>query len=438
MCAAPDETITIAQARGPVLGATSRLAFGLSTMGAVAIDAATGDLLVAGRRVFPIGLSDPPPRLGTAPASGLPAWAEIAGAGVNFVRNYTVFTAAVVEEQLLAVRQELDAAEAEGLQVWLALAGIDRDLSKRQLFDQVVNDLKGHGGLGVWKGVDEPALGRVPVEGCVGVYRRLRALDPAHPVAIIEAPRAPASTPGQTLPLSEAAVRPYARACDIHGVDIYPVSIPPGAHAGGPPVNTDISVVGDMTRILARATGRRAIWTTLQIAWSGVFPPHPVVFPTLQQARFMAYDAIIAGARGLFLFGGQFKQVMTPADRKRGWNWTYWDRVQRPLLVELTDTAHTTALLAPPATQPVAASAPDIALSTRQAGGVFHLIAVRRSPTGSETVRFTSLPPSATHGTVLEHPGNPARTITATHGAFRDPAPFGPHHARVYRFTTPA
>ena len=27
----------------------------------------------------------------------------------------------------------------------------------------------------------------------------------------------------------------------------------------------------------------------------------------------MAYDAIIAGARGLFFFGGQFKQVMTPA-----------------------------------------------------------------------------------------------------------------------------
>ena len=60
-----------------------------------------------------------------------------------------------------------------------------------------------------------------------------------------------------------------------------------------------------MTRILARATGRKAIWTTLQIAWSGVLPPrHRLVFPTLPEARFMAYDAIIAGARGLFFFGG--------------------------------------------------------------------------------------------------------------------------------------
>ena len=55
----------------------------------------------------------------------------------------------------------------------------------------------------------------------------------------------------------------------------------------------------------------------------------------------MAYDAIIAGARGLFFFGGQFKQVMSAADRERGWNWTYWGHVQRPLLLELTDAAHT-------------------------------------------------------------------------------------------------
>jgi len=405
-------------------------------MSATAIEAATGDVVVAGRRVFPIGLSDPPPVTGTAPNGGLPAWSEIAGAGVNFVRNYTVWTAAAAEEQLLAVRRELDAAQAEGLQVWLALAGIDRDLSKRPLLDEIVNALKGHAGLGIWKGIDEPALGRAPVSGCVDVYRHLRALDPEHPVAITEAPRAAAPTPGRTLPLTEAAVRPYAAACDVHGVDIYPVSIPPGRHAGGPPVNTDIGVVGDMTGLLARATGRRAIWTTLQIAWSGVLPPHPLVFPTLQQARFMAYDAIIAGARGLFFFGGQLTQAMTPADRQHGWNWTYWEHVQRPLLVELTDTAHTSALLAPLAAQPVKASASDVLTSARHTQGVFHLIAARRSASGSVTVHFSDLPANATHGTVLEHPGNPARRVGAAHGSFTDPAPFGPHHARVYRFAT--
>jgi hypothetical protein len=401
------------------------------------VDPSSGDLLVGGKRVFPIGLSDPPPVGSTAPNSGLPAWQEIASAGVSFVRNYTVWSAAAFEEQLLPVVQELDAAQGHGLQVWLALAGVDNNLSHQPLLDQIVNAVKGHPGLGVWKGADEPAIARVPAAGCVAVYKHLQALDPDHPVAIIEAPRAPAAGAGTT-PLNAAAVKPYAAACDIHGVDIYPVSVPPGAHAGGPPVNTDISVVGDMTRILVQATGRRSIWTTLQIAWSGVFPPNRVVFPTLQQARFMAYDAIIAGARGLFFFGGQFTQVMNAADRQRGWNWTYWEHVQRPLLVELNGAAHAAALLAPVAALAVHASAADIALSAREAGGFLYVIAVRKSATATGPVHFTGLPAQVTHGTVLAHPGNPARQITVAGGAFTDPSPFAPHNARVYQFPLPA
>jgi hypothetical protein len=400
------------------------------------VEPSTGALVVGGKRVFPIGLSDPPPLASTAPNSGVPAWAEIAAAGVNFVRNYTVWTAAAAAEQLLAVAQELDAAQQHGLHVWLALAGIDADLSRQELLDRIVNTVKGHPGLGVWKGVDEPALGRLPVAGCVAVHQHLRALDPDHPIAIIEAPRAPGPTRSKTAPLTAAAVRPYAAACDIHGVDIYPVSVPPGAHAGGPPVNTDISVVGDMTRILRRASPGKPIWTTLQIAWSGVFPPHPVVFPTLPQARFMAYDAIVAGASGLFFFGGQFEEVMNAADRRRGWNWTYWDHVQRPLLVELTDGAHTAALIAPISAHRVTASAADIALSVREAGGFLYLIAVRKSPVQTGEVRFSGLPSTVSRGTVLAHPGgNPARRITATRGTFTDPSPFAPHNARVYRFS---
>ena len=117
---------------------------------------------------------------------------------------------------------------------------------------------------------------------------------------------------------------------------------------------------------------------TLQIAWSGVLPPHPVVFPTLPQARFMAYDAVVHGARGLFFFGGQFKQVMNAADRKRGWNWTYWREVQRPLVEELSDAAHMAALTAPLAALPIRANAADIALSARAAGAV--ALPDRRSP----------------------------------------------------------
>src|SRR5690348_8568521 len=115
-------------------------------MTASSIDAATGNLLVNGQAVLPLGLSDPPPLGSTAP-NGRDAWAEIGDAGVNFVRNFTVWRQAALDEQLIAVGAELDAAPGHGLQLWLALAGADNDLSRRSLLDRVVNTFKGHPGL---------------------------------------------------------------------------------------------------------------------------------------------------------------------------------------------------------------------------------------------------------------------------------------------------
>jgi len=402
------------------------------------VDPATGDLLVAGRRVFPIGLSDPPPVDGTAPGGG-PAWAAIASGGVTFLRHYEVWTAAGAAEQLIEVGRKLEAASQHGLQLWLALAGVDNDLSKQALLDRIVNTVKGHPGLGAWKGADEPAHGHVAAAGCLAVYRHLRSIDPDHPVVLIEAPRGPSPNPqSRDTRLTVAAVRPYAPACDIHGIDIYPVSKPPGLHAGGPPVNTDISVVGDMTRLIRSASPGKPAWTTLQIAWSGSIPPHPIVFPTFVQARFMAYDAIVAGARGLFFFGGHIKAAMSAADRQLGWNWTFWQHALHPLLQELTDAQHMQALTAPISARTIKASAADVAVSAREAGGFLYAIAVRRSPRLTGPVRFTGLPAGIRVGTVLAHPGgNPARPVRVSAGAFTDPSPFGPHNARVYRFSLP-
>ena len=202
-------------------------------------------------------------------------------------------------------------------------------------------------------------------------------------------------------------------------------------HAGGPPVNTDISVVGDMTAIIAQATRRKAIWTTLQIAWSGVFPPHPVVFPTLQQARFMAYDAIVAGARGLFFFGGH---IQAGDERRRPRARLELDVLERASsgrsLEELTDADHTPALTAPPSSHAIRANAPHIGLSAREAGGFLYLIAVRRSPTATGKVRFTGLP--ARH-----HARHRARTPDATTRPARSlrPAERSPTRARSGRTT---
>src|SRR4051794_20511395 len=107
------------------------------------IDGSTGNLLSAGRAVFPIGLSDGPPVGGRTPVGG-DAWAEIARAGVTFVRNYTVWQANGLDEQLASVGAMLDAARSHRLQVWLALAGVDKNLAREAMLDRIVQTFKPH------------------------------------------------------------------------------------------------------------------------------------------------------------------------------------------------------------------------------------------------------------------------------------------------------
>jgi len=395
-------------------------------MSVVSIDPATGSLLVGGARIFPIVLSNPPPAAGTAP-SGRNGLAEVAAGGVNFVRSGRGdWNAEFADGQIASERSLLDAAASHGLRCWTWLGGLTNlpagaGSANEQLLAQVVAALKGHSALGAWKGVDEPALAKVAPAAVVRGYQRLRALDPDHPLVLIEAPLG-----------TVAELARYAAACDVTGADIYPVSYPPGIHAGG--ANSDVSVVGDVTRKLAQAARGKPVWTTLQIAWSGVLPPqHVPRFPTLLEERFMAYQAVVAGARGLAFFGGHLTQVMRPADAHSGWNWAFWETVLGPLLRELTSTAVAPALVAPAAKVAVKASAADIDLTTREAGGFLYLIAVRRGPITSK-VSFSGLPAGIRTGEVLfEYANGVFRTVMVSASAFRDW--FGPHDAHIYRFT---
>jgi hypothetical protein len=212
-------------------------------------------------------------------------------------------------------------------------------------------------------------------------------------------------------------------------------------------------VVGDVTKKMVSAAGTKPVWMTLQIAWSGVTPnrqrPELVPrFPTLQEERFMAYQAIVNGARGLIFFGGQLTQVMRPRDAQLGWNWTFWDQVLRPLVVELTSPSVLPALTAPVAKPGTTATAADVELTARRSGSVLHVIAVRRGGTTSR-VTFNGLPPKLngaplTAGQVMfEYTQDPLppplqpdkqqfRFVTVGNGSFKDW--FGPHDVHVYRF----
>ena len=126
---------------------------------------------------------------------------------------------------------------------------------RERLLQTVVNGLESHPALAVWKGVDEPrnpARGDAWIRpaGLVRGYERLKQLDPRHPLVVIQAP-------GSTA----AQLTPYRPAFDLTGMDIYPVSYPPGVHGGA--TNKAVSVVGDWARVIGTAAGPKPFWMTL-------------------------------------------------------------------------------------------------------------------------------------------------------------------------------
>ena len=417
---------------------------------AVTIEGATGCLVVNGQKLFALGLSDPPPLGGAAPG-GTNAWAEVASAGANVIRSGRAnWNLQQIDEQIVQERDRMDHAGAHHLLCWPRLTEAAGNLpttpnsTAEQLLVRIANGLKDHPALGAWKGVDEPANpnrpAQVPAAGLVRAYNRLKQLDPGHPVVITQAPLGPV----------DDLVR-YRPAFDITGADIYPVGYPPGAHSDLP--NKDISVVGDVTRKMAQAAGTKPVWMTLQIAWSGVLPrqsqPNLVPrFPTLHQERFMAYQAIVNGARGLIFFGGDLTPVMRPRDAQAGWNWTFWQLVLKPLLIELSSPSVRPALVAP-TIGGVQASAADVELTARDDGTFLYVIAVRRSGTLTNRVTISHLPrrrngtPIAGGEVVFEYAQSPLppptdptkqvfRRIAVANDSFTDW--FGPHDTHVYRF----
>ena len=62
----------------------------------------------------------------------------------------------------------------------------------------------------------------------------------------------------------------------------------------------------------------------------------------------MTYDAIINGARGLVYFGGGIQSTLNERDKPLGYNWTFWDRVLRPVIEEVGDKSPLAAALCAP------------------------------------------------------------------------------------------
>ena len=385
-----------------------------------------GALTVDGARFFPIALTMPPP-LGSSTPWGRDAVAELASAGVNLFRTGPL-TGPWTDRLLTAATRWNEAAAAHGVFTWVQLRGLalaGPSSPNVPMLRRVVETLRDDPGMGLWKGWDEPALRYSPAR-LSHAYDLVKREDPNHLFVNIFAPR---SRDGHMLVHAPDPpdLRRYRRVTDVAGVDVYPVYY---RFLGVRPPKLDM--VGRWTRAIGQATRMRAITTTLQICFAGSDDPNGsgrFILPTYQQERFMVYDSIVNGARGVVFYGGQLRKCLTRADAARGWNWTFWRRVLRRLVREIgvSSPLHA-ALLRPETTRRLATGSPGSQAISRRTGATLWVIATNRTATPA-TVTVRGLPAWARRG--RPYPGGGA--VRARNGALR--LELGGWGVRVIRFS---
>ena len=374
-----------------------------------------------GKPAFPIGFTTAPVPGSKAP-SGADANAELARNGVVF--NRCGSGAKWGPEAEAALDAIMDHAAKTGMLCAIyipSLTVIDPgDRSKEDELRRVVRKYRSHPATAFWKGADEPEWGKIPVEKLRRFYEIVHQLDPNHPVWITQAPRG-----------SIESLKPYNSVYDVGAMDIYPVSYPPGVHSDLP--NKNISVTGDYAKRIADVTAaaHKPFWIVLQICFSGVTKLGKTLrFPTFAEERYMSYQSIIEGARGLLYFGGNVAACWNEQDRALGWNWSFYNKVLKPVLDEFAPTSPLyPALIAPDSRLPIQVDgASDIEYRVRESGNQIFILAAKREGSTVQ-VTFRGLPADVSTGDLLyESP----RKVTANGGSFTDW--FGPNEVHAYRF----
>lgn len=128
-------------------------------------------------------------------------------------------------------------------------------------------------------------------------YGFLKGIDPRHPLWMNHAPRN-----------SIAQLAEFGEAADIVGCDIYPV---PSCRTGHSDLmDKSLSCVGAYTIRMQQSAPTKPVWMVLQgFGWADI-SQNPeedrekgLRRPTAAESRFMAFDAIVRGARGILYWG---------------------------------------------------------------------------------------------------------------------------------------
>jgi hypothetical protein len=395
----------------------------------------SGGFVVAGRPTFLIALSNPPPLSASTPA-GLPGPVEIVRAGVNLVRVGPTWTGWTRRELKHVLAWERTAVRL-GVHTWVRLNAFAatrprwRGDARLATIVHALTRSRFAAGIGLWQGADEPWSRGIPARALAFAYCRLTSrgdpgacageppLDRHHLLVTIVAPSG-----------SPADLAPYSHVTDGLGVDVYPVTL---SNLEFPHLHE----VGIWTRTIAGITRDHSVWTTLQICSRDAYNKRTgaYVLPSAYQERYMVYDAIINGARGVSFFGGSNPHCWSRIDRRYGWNWTFWNRALDPLIEQigshsalgsaLDNTASNDTLqISDPGTEAISR------IAVAPSGTQLWVIAARSNP-GVAHVAISGLPASVKSATVYGE----RRTARVSDGTLSDT--FRQWQVHVYRLQLP-
>ncbi|MBN1342420.1 MAG: hypothetical protein JXQ73_07055, partial [Phycisphaerae bacterium] len=259
-----------------------------------------GLLTKDGKRLFPIGFYELP-----KDDAGLKAMAE---SGVNLVR--------------IRNRADLDRAASVGMQCVLPLSIQAGATDKLR---QLVESVQDHPALAVWEGPDEVVWNFTAFSGLhkkMKVHKTPGEWWRQTPEAVAYAEKRaqdlmPKMHEGIALVrkldkhnrlfwINEALssdviyVRQYLDVVDVTGCDIYPVKKDA----------RNVANVGLATERWKQAGRGKPVWMVLQaFAWSELgdyYGVKEVAYPTFAESRFMAYDVIARGAKGILYWGSHY------------------------------------------------------------------------------------------------------------------------------------
>lgn len=375
---------------------------------------ASGTFVIDGTEVFPITLSKPP-QIDSRTPWGTDGLAEVASAGVNLLKIGPPPRVPWTEAAVADVQKWNESAAARGMHTWVdlrELAHAQPGTPEEALLRTLATRVKDSPGMGMWKGADEPWWTGLAWYEIQHAYAVAKSIDPVHPWVLIQAPRG-----------TELDLAPYTGVTDAHGVDIYPVRY--GL------TNPDLHRVGRWTRRIASITPGKPVFTVLQVCYSGSFDrmgSGAYVLPTREQERYMAYDAIVNGARGLFFYGGDDPHCFNGTDAAVGWNWTFWNAVLKNLILEVGPKGLLQpALLAPGPGLRLSSDNRTTQLWNRRVGTDIWVIAARHG-VGTRRVTVKGLPRSIRSGRVYWE----GRSVRVRNGVFTDT--FRQWGVHVYRF----